>query len=417
MTLKESNPKAYDEFFYYRKQITDFDIENISANSKAIVFWKCKKNSNHIWATAIYRRGNPSVDVGCPFCANKEAGIRNPTLLEVGINESVMRTGTRIHNYWHCSKCKTVWKNKNVFGDEITDQCVNCDAEIEIPLFSETYEYLVDEYSKNNILDVSEINDEYPFDLLWTCKECGQDSSSSIFDKKYYRHKCPYCNHKLPIPTKNSLEALYPELVEEWNWSKNPFKPSEVFPTGNSFASWICKDCKVPFTLKIVERVNGKNCPNCSSSVSIRPEKYQKVVNELVDLEYLDLNLISLDNKVTRYWKCKECEQQWTASFYERFYEKKTCPFCNGNYAIPGKTSFKVLYPELMKEWNYLYNEILEIDPDNIAGNFSINVWWTCSQCNSSYQMSPKRKVTFQIRNKNSCSFCKGIVRNKIHFF
>ena len=67
MTLKETNPIAYAEFSYYRKQNIDFDIENVSADSREIVFWKCQANPLHTWATSIYRRKDSSVDKGCLY--------------------------------------------------------------------------------------------------------------------------------------------------------------------------------------------------------------------------------------------------------------------------------------------------------------------------------------------------------------
>ena len=255
---------------------------------------------------------------------------------------------------------------------------------------------------KNNAENITEYYayDEYPFDLLWTCKECGQDSSSSIFDKKYGRHTCPYCNHKLPIPDKTSLEALYPELAEEWNWSKNPFKPSEVFPTSPSLASWICNDCKTPFTTKIIDRINGKKCPNCSSAVRITPEEYQEIVSESIDSKHLDLTLIPLDNKVIRYWDCKKCEQRWSASFYERFYKKKTCPYCDGFYAIPGKTSFKALYPKLANELS-LHNLV---DPDKILPTHTQYLQWICPTCNMDWNAT----IADRVDGSAVCPYCSG---------
>ena len=42
-----------------------------------------------------------------------------------------------------------------------------------------------------------------------------------------------------------------------------------------------------------------------------------------------------------------------------------------------GKTSFKALHSDLMKEWNL--GNWLFIDPDDIIENYSDSVWGTCS--------------------------------------
>nr|WP_314465323.1 zinc-ribbon domain-containing protein [uncultured Clostridium sp.] len=44
------------------------------------------------------------------------------------------------------------------------------------------------------------------------------------------------------------------------------------------------------------------------------------------------------------------------------------------------------------------------------------SVWWTCSECQNSYAMSPKKKLYYQKRKKKPCPYCRGI-RRKMHHF
>jgi hypothetical protein len=50
-------------------------------------------------------------------------------------------------------------------------------------------------------------------------------------------------------------------------------------------------------------------------------------------------------------WKCSECSLIWKASPRERSGGIVECPYYSGEKAIPGITSFKALYPDLMIEW------------------------------------------------------------------
>lgn len=78
---------------------------------------------------------------------------------------------------------------------------------------------------------------------------------------------------------------------------------------------------------------------------------------------------------------------EWIASINNRVHGEEEYLYCNDKKAIPGKTSLKFTQPKLMKDWDYSYNSLI-IDPE--------------------YLMSPKKKLSFYNRKKNSCSYCKG---------
>lgn len=94
---------------------------------------------------------------------------------------------------------------------------------------------------------------------------------------------------------------------------------------------------------------------------------------------------------------------------YDRLYKTLNCPYCSGELPIPGKTSFKALYPDLMKDWKKINNVF--VDADLVTENYDQNVWWKCSTCHSSYEMSIKARVIYYKRNQESCGYCKGYRR------
>ena len=51
------------------------------------------------------------------------------------------------------------------------------------------------------------------------------------------------------------------------------------------------------------------------------------------------------------------------------------CPFCAGRYATKNK-NLKILYPNLIKEWNYQFNK--EKKPENFTPISGQYVWWDC---------------------------------------
>jgi uncharacterized Zn-finger protein len=88
------------------------------------------------------------------------------------------------------------------------------------------------------------------------------------------------------------------------------------------------------------------------------------------------------------------------------------CPYCSGRKAIPGKTSFKALFPEIMNEWKYISNLLLA-NPDYVLPTSTKEVWWECPYCKKSYSMKIMDKVNMYRRNKKSCPFCKGYRKAK----
>lgn len=83
---------------------------------------------------------------------------------------------------------------------------------------------------------------------------------------------------------------------------------------------------------------------------------------------------------------------------------------------MPRYNSFDVEFHELCDDWDYINNYLL-VKPSEILSSYNENVWWKCSNNQAHhYQMSPKRRVYFHKRHKESCPYCKGLRRKKEHF-
>ena len=113
-------------------------------------------------------------------------------------------------------------------------------------------------------------------------------------------------------------------------------------------------------------------------------------------------------------WDCSQCGMTWTGSIRDRVNGDMQCPFCSGKRAIPGKTSFMALYPELLGEW-YTIANILLVNPDQVSPTSPSEVWWICKNCGKSYSMSIKTRVIMDLRSKKACPYCKGYRRKKRH--
>ncbi len=170
----------------------------------------------------------------------------------------------------------------------------------------------------------------------------------------------------------------------------------------------------------VKDRVDGNAfCPYCIGKIAIPGKTSFKALYTEMAAEYSSNNEVSSDIILSTYsplveWDCLVCKMSWKDSVKDRVNEEIDCPYCNGREVIRGKTSFKALHSDMMKEWNL--GNWLFIDPDYIIENYSDSVWWTCSECQNSYAMSPKKKLYYQKRRKEPCPYCRGM-RRKMHHF
>lgn len=351
------------------------------------------------------------------------------------------------------------------------------------------YPELAEDWAKDNILPATEVLSYFPLEVQWKCKVCNNIWNSKIEERRFGLKSCPYCNKKLPLPGIDSFMALYPDIAEEWAYEANEMRhPDAIFPNNRKTPIiWRCKKCYTLHVASVFDKIHGINgCKNCASEQPISAERYMFLKSEFqssggdgkdFDLmmpdytaplkwlckecnetfifsmkeryfggrdcaclegkkaipgktsfkalypemaaEYSSNNEVSSDTIISTYsplveWDCPVCNMTWKGSVKDRVNEEIDCPYCNGREAIRGKTSFKALHSDMMKEWNL--GNWLFIDPDDIIENYSGSVWWTCSECRNSYAMSPRKKLFYKKRKKKTCPYCKGL-RRKMHHF
>jgi len=499
MGLREVNKIAYNQWHHERNK--NLSINEVAPGSNEIAYWQCDSNEQHVWASHIYARAES--DVTCPICINIKVSPDGPELLCVLKEYNSKRA--YVSNYWHCKSCKSVWRTES---DEVIPTQISCRECLHLEaikdnepdevsygnFFYEEYPEIAEEWAEENILPATEVLESFPFEVIWKCSKCQLSWCSSIEGRIYNRKSCPYCSKKLPIPGRTSLLASQPEIVEEWAYKCNTeLNPDEIFPDSRQIARWQCKVCHILYPATVRGRVQGKeNCPNCNGVNPVPPDRYlllQKEFyqsngdisdfelmvptytaqilwkcsscNDIFQLSYrerfyahrdcaciegrkaipgknsfkalyprldkelsirneIDTDMILPNSSAVVEWDCPDCDMTWKSSVRERVESFVNgdnitcCPYCAGKKPIPGKNSFMVRQPELMKEWHIV--NWLFIHPDNILEDCNKKVWWNCSVCQHAYHMSPKRRLYYIKRNRISCLYCKGLRRKKVHF-
>ena len=120
-------------------------------------------------------------------------------------------------------------------------------------------------------------------------------------------------------------------------------------------------------------------------------------------------------SKYIAIWNCPTCKGEYTAPIRDREVGDDACPYCSNRKVLPGVNSFKQRHPDLMKEWNWINNYLLA-NPDEILDRYNEPLWWNCPKCGETYLCSPKKRLYYQKRHMESCTYCKGYRRKRRHF-
>lgn len=304
----------------------DLKASDFLAHSEAVVWWLCPKG--HTYDMMINSRTGTNAS-NCPICSGKR--------IVEGIND-LSATNPEIIQFW--------------------------------------------DYEKNNKkpTEYGSGSNQYAF---WKCEK-GHFFRSRIYNMTHSVKgmNCPVCHNYIIVEGTNDLATTHPELINEWDYSKNILKPTEVHANTNKKVWWKCKKHGHTWDANIYSRaVMGLGCPICSN---------QRLLKGFNDLETLypsitkHWNSDKNDNKPSDYIGTKsnkivwfKCEHghEWKSSICD-FTSGKGCPVCANKRIEIGFNDLATTNPDLVKEWNYNKNNGLK--PEMYTYGSDVKVWWVC---------------------------------------
>ncbi|WP_312649262.1 zinc-ribbon domain-containing protein [Aminipila sp.] len=489
-TLKEMYPILAEEWTTNNIASADKIFPNDYCNYE--FEWKCRKCGGIYKAS--FDRKIRTEKYACPYCngrlpffedslAGKFPEIsrkwvpslngKPPEQLFVSPNEWA---------HFKCSECGVIYSNST--ENEVYKECEFCRCGVTL------------QYSERLYREARFNKDYLPPDMttpiFWTCEECENSFNASPYNRFHKKASCPYCSGKYAIRGKTSLKALYPKIESQLIKDELVnFDTDSILPTDYSsrYFNWHCIECGNSFQATISKQIEGSDCPYCSGRLAI-PGKtsfralYPEIESQLIkdELVNFDTDSILPTDYSSRYfnWHCIECGNSFQATISKQI-EGSDCPYCSGRLAIPGKTSFKALYPEI--ESQLIKDELVKFDTDNIVPtsysyirfnwycnkcekifkatiqeriegsrcvycearansiftlytelinrewkfqnntlltnpryelpSSKLRVWWICPICNNAYSYPINKRVKDYLRNRNSCTICKGRMRVK----
>jgi very-short-patch-repair endonuclease len=354
--------------------------------SATTVWWKC--SMGHEWQARISHRVSGS---GCPICSGRVAGPEN--------NLSVINTV--LAKEWHYQKNnllpfdylpnsgkKVWWKciNRHEWQATIASRnsngtgcpfCSGNEIEESESIFCNKVIMSIWNFEKNNSINPKKLSKNSNKKVWWKCKK--NHEWESIIANISKGSGCPFCSgHKPTYET--SFGNKHPDLLKEWDYSKNNFGPFDISCQSKKKVWWKCND-QHQWQTTVQNRTKGSRCPYCTNKIVLLTKSLYALELELMkEWDFsknhkIDPKKISVGSGLKAWWICKN-GHSWEASIYHRTKNKSGCPFCS-NKKISIENSIVSKYPQLLKEWDFKLNA--EIKPEMYSHGSIKKVWWKCA--------------------------------------
>ena len=235
------------------------------------------------------------------------------------------------------------------------------------------------------------------------------DSNIDIIRDELKIRKC-YAS----IIKNNSVAAMSPELVPEWDIEKNNgMTPDNFAANAHTKIWWKCEKGH-SWKADISSRNRGIGCPYCAGQRIIVGENdleswcAENAPELLIEWNYAKNTIrpseIAKTSNKKVWWKCSK-GHEWEADIANRVHGTR-CPYCfTGNTGIRRGVSLAAWcidnhQKQLLSEWNYDKNDSLT--PEFVSKASHQKVWWKCSK-------GHEWEAQIKSRTYNhGCPYCSG---------
>ena len=346
-------PEMLKEWDYEENDKLGIKPNELLVGSIKKVYWICSKG--HKYDRSIYDRlhgrGN------CPYCGNRKVlqgyndlVTTNPELLKdwdyeendkLGIKPNEITNGGKEKVWWKCEKGHNY---QAIVSNKVNQQtkcpyCANKKIIIGFNDLATTNPELLEEwdYEKNDQLGIKPQNVKKNTDkkVWWKCEKGHEYKSSIVNRTKSKGTCCPYCSGNKVLKGFNDIASTNPELLKEWDYSKNTIKPDEVTKGTHKKIWWICSN-NHSYEATIPARRRGTGCPYCSGNkilvgfndlATTNPELLEKWNYEKNNKLGITPKSISKSYSKKVWWKCKNGHEYQRHVYNERKGSGR-CPIC-----------------------------------------------------------------------------------------
>lgn len=398
----------------------DLTPKDVVTGSKKTVWWRCGKG--HDWQAQIARR---SAGSGCLICANKlvvpgvnDLATTNPQLAaewdhenNPGLSPNTIAEGSARKVNWVCGEGHRFQSSPNnrsrsklgmsvcpVCGREYLVSGVN-DLETLFPALAKEWN------TEKNGKDASMVLPGSASKAWWKCG-LGHEWEVQIFNRTNTGTGCPYCKKTKILPGFNDLATTHPELVSEWDFSKNSVSPSEITSGSQLKISWMCGSGHSWVTTPAARTGRKTSCPYCTGQQTLpgfndlattHPEIAAQIDPGL-NSGISGVDVTAGSAKVLN-WRC-ELGHVTRKSVVFRV-KTARCSVCSNYQVLKGFNDLASVCPHLVKEVDWAKNP--GFDPESVTAFSYKSIWWLCP-VNHSYKAAIRNRA----QNGSGCGYCSG---------
>jgi hypothetical protein len=365
-----ANPELAKE--WHCEKNGDLTPHNITIGSGKKVWWKCSKNPEHVWEAKVLNRGKGN---GCPFCSGKRStntnnlAVQNAPLSKEwhptknkDLTPFDVTSGSSKKVWWQCPSVEShSWKTTIASRNKGGHGCPKCSGRISS--VEKSLEVLNPELTKEwhptkNKKTPSEFTVNSGKKVWWQCSENPAHEWEAVIASRNRGHGCPECGRQQALDTRSeqykhkSLSALFPRLLEEWDYTKNQdFSPELLSAASHAKVWWICsEDPSHQWKTLIVTRTNGSQCPYCIGRVASK-ETSLGALNPVLAKEWHPKKNKELTPEDVRpntglkvWWQCSlHPDHEWQAQISNRNRRGDSCPHCHSRTSFYEQTVYYFL--------------------------------------------------------------------------
>ena len=295
------------------------DIDVSRDYSKILDIYVSKQKENNL--------AKKRPDLASQWDYSKNGKVK-PELVSVSSNKRV---------WWICPKCNHSYDMKIVDRTGAKhSNCPYCSSkriEQGVNDLGTLYPDLLKEWDfDKNTISPYEIPPGTHKKVWWKCEK-NHSWKTNVYVRSIMGNGCPFCAH-LVADVDNSFAALYPNLLEEWDYSRNSVDPRTVLPKSNKKYWWKCKKCNHEWESTMSHRTEGKGCPVCANRVVVKgindlESQFPEIAKEWNwEKNNKKPSEISKFSNQKCWWKCKVCGHEWESVVSSRTGRNTKCPSC-----------------------------------------------------------------------------------------
>lgn len=398
------NPGLAKEWNYERNALLPTQVTT-GTNKKA--WWRC--SNGHEWESKIYHRHQGS---GCPYCAGRKAipgkndlATLSPDLVEEWNYEKNFVNPTEVTIYsnkkvwWKCKKGHE-WQSM-INNRTAGNGCPICSSETHVSFAEKAVYYYVLQYFPEALGNANlRFLGRQDVDIY-----IESEKTAIEYDGQFWHQNAARDLKKDELCQKNEIRLIR---------IREPECPKLNSPS----ISIILDDTSVGALGRAIYQILSVELGQKNVDVDIERDRskidellnYREKQNSLENV-YPDIakewsyeknapllpSQIMYGSSKPVWWRCSE-GHEWKSIIHNRVLGQG-CPFCSGRYAIPGKTDFATVCPELLRDWD---EELNTVDPSKYTPHSSKKVHWKCINGHSWISTIANRT------EGQGCPYCSG---------